>query len=147
MELQKDLMLELRRSKTPQKMLTDFTSSTAVNNATGGFMNSSRAGGFGSPKLKSNSTDFNPVDTNILYIIPPSTCDTAVVVDFVCVCVNPPIEMSFFDDGSNNNNKGIANSGYRSLENQLELHLMPTNLVDNTVAILTKFEQQVQLYF
>lgn len=132
-------MLELRRKKSPQRILTDFTPTSSASNTTGGFMNSSRVGSVGSPKYKSNSTDFNAESTS-LYVLPPNVCDAAVAVDFVCVCINPPIEVSLFDDDSH---KGSTATGYRFLENQLELHLMPTNMVDNTVNILTKFEQQV----
>jgi len=148
MELQRELMMELKRSKTSQKMLTDFISSntTTNNTTTGGFMNTSRVngGGIGSPKLKNNLYDFQNMDTNSLYVLPPNACDNAIAVDFISICINPPIEISLFEE-ENNNKRGATSttsSGYRFLESQLELHLMPTNLVDNTVSILNKFEQQ-----
>jgi hypothetical protein len=85
------------------------------------------------PNLKSIS------DNKMIYLIPPNNCDDSVIIDFVCICISPPLDNSSRSSNSIKNEVG----GIRLLDNQLELMMTPTNYIDETANILSNFEQNV----
>lgn len=107
-ELKKELMSEFKRSKKPTKLETDFNNTI---------------------KNGSNSN-------NCLFLVPPAFGDAIVDVEFVCVCLSPPVSVNGRETGS----------GYRYVEGKLELQLIPS--VSNTNRpgkVLSSFEKQVRV--
>ncbi|RYH01310.1 hypothetical protein EON65_48490 [archaeon] len=72
-----------------------------------------------------------------IYTMPPTHCDHYTQLEFICLCIQVvPIHASV-------NKSDLV---LRGLEAKLELLLMPTHHVQATSQLLTKFEQEVNVY-
>jgi hypothetical protein len=108
-DLRRQLMQEFVKSKRPQKVALQLRD-TSVSGA-------------------NNSTTAAAADAagSMVYLVPTRLCAEAVALDFVSLCVSPPLE----------------GGGLRSIEHRLEPLLLPTNNAEHAAHILSTFEKKV----
>lgn len=79
------------------------------------------AQGFSVEGYQTSSTE-----KTMLYVLPCGVCDDYIELDFIALCLTPPLE-----------------DGVHTIENKLEMLSLPGNTIDTSRALLTDFEEEV----